>query len=104
MCLKSAIDISRGPQSGALLRLSSDNEAEAQQWITMLDKACGAHPKKTGGFGKAPSNHLSTSISDSNIGYDIDGPGSPSMPPPVLARVQSSNRVLQVHLLSSFYL
>ena len=41
ICSKSVSEVNRGPHSGALLRLSSDNEAEAMQWILMLEKACG---------------------------------------------------------------
>lgn len=40
ICLQSAIDTTRGPESGSLLRLSSDNLPNAQKWIEMLDKAC----------------------------------------------------------------
>jgi hypothetical protein len=42
ICLKSESDgeMIRGPSSGSLLRLSSDNESNMKQWIDMLCKAC----------------------------------------------------------------
>jgi hypothetical protein len=42
ICLKSENDneMIRGPMSGSLLRLSSDNESNMKQWIDMLCQAC----------------------------------------------------------------
>jgi hypothetical protein len=40
ICLQNELDLTRGPQSGSLLRLSSDNLGYAQQWIDMLCRAC----------------------------------------------------------------
>lgn len=80
--LKGAVDASRGPQSGALIRMSSDNEAEAMQWIQMLGKACGV-------------KHTVDSLQDSpfNFGHGLD---ESSIPKPLLARVKSSGKLLHV--------
>jgi hypothetical protein len=78
--LKGAVDKSRGPQSGALIRMSSDNEAEAQQWIHMLGKACGL---------------LSASSSEGTSGRrsNVD---NVTVSNPVMARVKSTGVLLQV--------
>lgn len=41
ICSTTLNEDNRGPHSGALLRLSSNNAAEAMQWINLLEKACG---------------------------------------------------------------
>ena len=40
ICLESSIDTTRGPESGSLLRLSTDKQQDAIKWINMLTKAC----------------------------------------------------------------
>ena len=87
--LKSAVDVSRGPQSGALIRMSSDSEPEAQQWIRMLGRACGlkspASPEKSAGPARTGEWSLGA-----GEGEDIS--------PPVLERVSSSGKLLKVTL------
>lgn len=81
ICSKELNEENRGPQSGALMRLSSEHGAEASQWIAMLEKACGFEtPDKT------PSR---LSIDTPPDGLTISNP--------VLTRVQSSEAILNSH-------
>mmetsp|Transcript_11100 Transcript_11100/g.18144 ORF Transcript_11100/g.18144 Transcript_11100/m.18144 type:complete len:735 (-) Transcript_11100:220-2424(-) len=83
VCSNSLDEDNRGPQSGALMRLSSDHAAEAQQWISMLEKACGF---------ETPQKHP-ISLSDDAL---TTGSGA-SMSCPVLTRVQSTEALLNSH-------
>ena len=79
ICSTAVNEENRGPHSGALLRLSSDNLAEATQWIQMLEKACG--------FSNVDESTREPLVSRSPFSDDMTTN-------PVLTRVKSSEAIL----------
>jgi diacylglycerol O-acyltransferase 1 len=75
ICSTALSEDNRGPSGGALLRLSSDNAAEAVQWIHMLEKACGFTYPDRAVHQSIPVNGLSITT-------------------PILTRVKSSEAIL----------
>jgi hypothetical protein len=94
ICLKVSYLANRGPQS-VLLRLSSDNDAEAEQWIKMLGRACVNQPQDDS-IQSDQSLAIESSVEELS-------PNSPQKA--VLTRMRSTTQLLKVphiaHLLSS---
>jgi hypothetical protein len=84
ICLQSELDVMRGPQSGSLLRLSSDNLGYAQQWIDMLCRACD--------LASTDEQSSSSSKSDQDENIRSEGVGIER----IVSRVNSSRTLLQV--------
>lgn len=79
--LASSDETNEGPQGGAILRLSTKNEPMANQWIKMLERACGQEKTKT---------RTESQDSDSKETEEIDS----GKQKPILKRISSSKKIL----------
>jgi diacylglycerol O-acyltransferase-1 len=79
--LANSYELTKGPQGGAILRLSTKNEADANNWIEMLNKACKMRPTEN----NSNQNKMDNTDSIDNVN---------SKQKPILSRINSARNTL----------
>lgn len=90
--VKQTYEMSKGPQGGALFRLSSNNASESNKWITLLDKACNLNKSQEQQRSTSPKNAAEPKTDTED---NTPQEGKEMTIRPILNRVQSSQKILK---------